>query len=148
MDSAISKIVTGIDFAIRTGAVPTSTVTSLLNVEPTRAFDQGDVYVGRERLGTTFHEVERARPWGVWHFCSSCFINTNSIEEHALFILAKFEPLRDAIQTLIDGQQCAVVITIWYVGRDGFFVSSATVARLASICEQIGITCWDHGDEE
>ena len=149
MSPEFRELVTGIDLAIRSDTLTVAAITSHVGVEATRAFDKGETYRGIERVGDgEFREVERARPWGVWHFCSSAFIKVNSVEEHALFLLGKLEHARDAIQSLIAGERCGVVIRIWYVGPDGFYISGPTAMRLASLCEEISVTCWETEETE
>ncbi len=142
-----SVVATQLDFAIRAEALRKDDITALLGIEPTRAFEKGERYLGRERTANgTFRSVERVRPWGVWHFCTQEFLKTGSVNEHALFLLGKLASARDNIRRLLSESEYRIIVTIWYVGPSGFSVSAEVMSQLASLCGEIGITCWEAGE--
>ena len=145
----LSDLVTQIDFAVRAETLQSNEITRLLGVIPTRAFEKGDPYVGREKSAEgAFREVERVRPWGVWHFSTAGLVKDNSVESHGIFLLDKLEPAKERIRRLTNDGEYRVVLNIWYVGPSGFTVSGSVMARLAELCEEITITCWEVDEVE
>jgi len=140
----LSTIMTHLDLGIRGEALRKDDITALLGIEPTRAFEKGEVYLGRERTADgAFRNVERVRPWGVWHFRTQEFITTDSVNEHALFLLGRFASVRDKIRGLLSDSGYHIMLTIWYVGPSGFSVSAEVMSQLAALCGEISITCWE-----
>ena len=82
--SRIKGAVTHMDFGIRSNHLQKNEMSALLGIEPTRAFERGEKYSGPERVGDgQFRQVERIRPWGVWHYNTSDFVRSNSLNDHA-----------------------------------------------------------------
>ena len=136
--------VSSIDFAIRSEILKIGDITKQLGVEPTRAFEKGVEYQGREKVGHEVRAVIRRHPWGVWHFDTAAFVTGGQPpEEHARFLLGQLEPASRAIQRLMADPMFTVLLTVWYVGPGGFEFVSSTVIRLAALCQRISITSWD-----
>ena len=147
-------VVTGMNLGIRSKLLRKDGITDLLGFEPTRAFEKGEKYVGRERVGVSksgenlLQTAERVRPWGVWHYSTSAFIQSDSLNDHASFLLEKLEAARDGIRQLIGDRDYYVALSIWYVGPAGFGVSSELMARLAGLSEEINVTCWETEEDD
>jgi hypothetical protein len=128
-------------------------ISKLLGFDTVRAFDKGDKYIGRERVGlgadgkNIIREVERTRPFTVWHLLTSHFVSSEQVDEHASVLLEKLEPATKAIQQLIESPNCEIGVSIWYMEGAGFSMKAALMARLVNLCEYITVTCWDDENE-
>jgi hypothetical protein len=143
MDSQ-SPVVSSINLAIRSDDLRIRHITEELGFEPTKAFEKGQEYQSVEKIGDDICPVTRCHPWGVWHFDTATFVTGGKlIEDHALFLLNRLESVSDRILALLTDSNYKVLLTIWYVGPGGFDLSSSTATRLASLCNEIRITCWD-----
>lgn len=147
-------VVTKMDFGIRSHKLRKDHITTLLALEPTCAYEKGEKYLGRERIGVDqlgknqIRTVERVHPWGVWHYCTFAFLKSDSLNDHASFLLEKLEPARDSIRQLIADSDYYVGLVIWYVGPAGFAISSDLMVRLADLSEEISVTCWETEEDD
>jgi hypothetical protein len=139
------RIATGIDFGIRSDSLDLESVSSLLGLNPTSGFEKGEPYVGREKRGPDIVTVDRIRPFGVWHFCTSESLHSNNVEDHAKLLVDALTPAKAAIAQMIADPQFYVRLTIWVLGYT-FDLSAACLASLSSFAEEVTITCWE--DEE
>lgn len=142
-----TTLTTHVDFAVRAKALRTEAITQLLGVQPTRAFQRGDEYIGKQKGAEGFEFVKRSWSFGVWHFSTTGLVASTLPHEHALFLLEKLEPALTEIQNLCMDPDYYVKITIWYVGPGGFYMPADVLRRLALICEDVAITCWDTEEE-
>lgn len=144
MTDAIPR--TQIDFAVRADSLCLHTITDLLGVEPTRGFERGDVYLGKQKTPKGIESVNRTRPFGVWHFCTAGQVAVNLLDEHASLILERLEPALDELQRICRNPDFFVKVTIWYVGPAGFSMQADLLRRLAAMCEEVSVTCWEVED--
>jgi hypothetical protein len=94
-------------------------------------------------------EVKRHRPsFGVWHFDTTFFVHHASLEEHALFLLERFEPIADKIVQLKGNSEYTVSLFWWHVGPAGFQIQSSILSRLAALSEWMSFTCWETVESE
>lgn len=135
-------IKTSVDFAIRSDILRLDDVSRQLGIVPTTAFEKGDWYLGREKVDGEIREVGRARPTGVWHYCSESESNSHLIDEHVQLLLRKLTPVKDAIRRFVDDDDYFVRVSLWYVGDGGFGLPSELFSALADFCEEIQVTCW------
>jgi len=140
------RIETGIDICVRSDILLLDDVSGWLGVKPTSGFEKGDAYVGREKRGSDIVTVDRVRPFGVWHFCTSKLSRSNSVEEHAKLFIDSLSPSRAAIARLIANPDFYVKISIWVVGYT-FDVSSTVLAELAGLAEDFTVSCWEEEEE-
>ena len=145
--SGTKPIATGIDICVRSDSLVLKNVTRLLGVNPTSGFEKGEVYIGRQKHGSDIVTVERVRPFGVWHFCTSESCRSNNVEDHARLLIETLTPAKTAIEQLIADPEYYVKITIWVLGYT-FDVSSACLASLSSFAEDFTITCWEDGEDD
>ena len=138
-----------IDFGIRSYDLRMDDIGRTLCLEPTKAFEKGEKYLGRERAPDGgVRNIDRVRPYGVWHYCTDEFIHSNSIDTHGLFLLGKLEPVAEHIHRYLADDTYFTQMTIWHVGAGGFNVSAGILCRLAALCEHFRIVCWESGAEE
>jgi len=135
-------IATGIDLCIRGDSLVLDNVSHLLGVKPTSGFEKGDAYVGREKRGSAIVTVNRVRPFGVWHFCTSELLQSNSVEEHVRLLIDTFSPSKAVITRLISDPSYSVQTSIWVLGYT-FCMSSAMLVELASFAEDCSVACWE-----
>ncbi len=145
--SRIKPIATGIDLCIRSDSLDLEHVSSLLGVKATSGFEKGDPYVGRQKRGPDIVTVDRVRPFGVWHFCTSESLHSNNVEEHAQFLIEALTPAKSAIARMIADPQFYVKITIWDLGYT-FDLSASCLASLSSFAEDVTVTCWENREED
>lgn len=143
--SGTKPIATGIDICVRSDSLILENVSRLLGVTPTSGFEKGETYVGRQKRGSEIVTVDRVRSFGVWHFCTAESLDSRNVEEHAKFLIETFTSARDTIQQLIADPNYYVKITIWALGYT-FDLTSASLAGLSSLAQDLTITCWE--DEE
>lgn len=145
--SGTKQISTGIDICVRSESLVLENVSRLLGVKATSGFEKGEPYVGRQKRGSDIVTVDRVRPFGVWHFCTSESLRSNNVQDHARLLIETLTPAKAAIRQLIADPACYVKITIWVLGFT-FDVSSACLAWLSSFAEDFTITCWEDEEEE
>lgn len=141
--SRIKPISTGIDLCIRSDSLDLEIVSFQLGIKPTSGFEKGQPYVGREKRGSEIVAVERVRPFGVWHFCTSESLHSNNVEDHVKLLVDALTPAKSAIARMIADPQFCVKITIWVLGYT-FDLSAACLASLSTFAEQVTITCWEN----
>ena len=143
--SRSEPITTGIDICVRSDSLILENVSRLLGVTPTSGFEKGEPYIGRQKRGSDIVAVDRVRPFGVWHFRTAESLDSRNVEDHAKFLIETFTSAKDAIQQLITDPHYYVIITIWSLGYT-FSLTSASLAGLSSLAQDVTITCWE--DEE
>lgn len=130
-----------IDLAIRGKELKLLDITQRLGMEPTYGFEAGDIPHLRKD-GQSFLPVPREAPVGVWHFLTTRELKYGELEEHGLFLVAKLEHAREAINQLIADPDYFVKISIWCSGYT-FEMSGQTLAKLSAFAEYVAVTCWD-----
>ena len=140
------EIATGIDLGIRSEKLITDDISQMLSVEPTLGYQKGHSYIGREKANSRIIEVRRTRAFGVWHFCTSQFMESDNLDELAQFLIVKFNNAKEAIHKLLENPDYSVIISIWYVGEGRFCIKSDLLAQLASMCEEVCITTWEQDE--
>ena len=134
---------THIDFGVTGSALHVSQVTALLNLTPTSAFDPNERYAGKVRVGGTIVSVEKNRPpFGVRHYSTENKIESQSVEDHARFLLNELRPAKHGIEKLLQSSEFDLRLSIWYVGPNGFDLSSETLGQLADICTNLTVRCF------
>lgn len=142
-------VVTQVYFSMRGERLFVRDITEQLGIEPTSGFDPHEPYEGRIKIGGEIRTVERNRPaFGTWHYRTEPCVSSLAIEDHALFLLAKFEPLEPILRSFLSGHDIHIRIRLWHVGSTGFDLSASTVARLARLCHAMSFNCFETGDEE
>jgi len=142
----LRKIAAGIDFGVRSDSLVVNEISRWFGVEPTCAFEKGDSYTGREKRGPSIVAVNRVRPFGVWHFCTSESLHSNNVNDHARLLIDTFTPAKSAIAQMIADPELYVKITIWVLGYT-FDISAVCLASLSSFAEDVTITCWDEKED-
>jgi hypothetical protein len=92
--------VTSLDFAVGDLSLRMDAITAMLAVSPTEAFDEGDIYEGRERRDGIIVPVSRTHHTGVWHYGTEHFVQSDSLDDHLRHFLAVFEPASAPIARL------------------------------------------------
>ena len=108
-------------------------ITSVLGVEPSRAFSRGEEYQTK-RSGI------RKRPIGHWSVSTEKIVQSTSIELHTLKLLEIFEHARTALKELQGSEDRRISVVLWWEGHEGhggFTISSDTFQRLSAVCEDI-----------
>lgn len=141
------RIATGIDICIRCDSLVLENISNLLGVKPTSGFEKGESYVGRQKCGSEIVNVNRVRPHGVWHFCTSESLRSKNVEEHARLLIDTLAPAKSEIKRLIDDPDHYVKITIWVLGYT-FDLAMPCLAALSSLAESLTITCWDDDEDD
>ena len=144
-NSASRRIITGIDLVIWSEHLHLQEISRLLGVTPTSGFEKGQTYIGREKRGSDIVNVERVRPFGVWHYCTSEVLDSRNVEDHAKLLAETFDSAKPALQQLISDPEYHVEITIWAAGYT-FCLSAEYLSLMALLAENVTITCW--GEEE
>jgi hypothetical protein len=113
-----------------------------LNLKPTKAWRQGDFYIGKMLCNTTntVVEVERQRATGLWLLSSENMINSLFLEDHATYLLELLEPNADILIKYINFNKYSVKFHIWWECKDahgGIQLSSDILNRISKICEGI-----------
>ncbi len=106
-------------------------ITSILGIEPTRAWAKGD---GFQSKGGT-----RNRPWGMWHLTTQDD-NSKSLESHCERLLGLLKGREGAIKALVARGDVYVDIAIWLnAGGEptGFQLRAETLRELSTYCESI-----------
>jgi hypothetical protein len=139
---------TQIDFAIRGKRLQLDQITNLLRITPTGGFNPNEPYIGRVKEGNAVVKIERRRPsFGVWHFCTEGLVSSESLEDHAQYLLTVLESAKVGIDELRHSQDYTAVLTMWHVGPAGFDIASETMSRLAALSSRIYITCFEVPEE-
>lgn len=122
----------GVSFGVRGQCLVPEFVSTLLGIPATRQFSKGDSH--------DTHSGPMTRPFGVWAIDSDSFLDSESIEEHATFILGKIEPCRQQVRNLLEDDKLRVFVAIWWEpegGQGGFTLKAATISRLASLANEV-----------
>jgi hypothetical protein len=144
-----TDVETQIDLFIRSDALNLGNITRFLGIEATSGFEAGAAYTGKTKIGGEIRDVERRYPcYGVWHFNTSLFMHHESLQEHALLLLERFEPVADRILQLKANPEYTVALILWHVGPAGFQFDSGILARLAKLSEWMSFTCWETEENE
>jgi len=141
------RIATGIDFGIRGDSLIPADISRALGISPTSGFEKGQPYVGRHKKGSEIATVDRIRPFGVWHFCTAEYLDSNEVEAHAEYLIETLTPAKTPISHLIVDPAYYLKITIWVLGYT-FDVSSTRLAGLLPFAEDFTITCWEEKDDD
>lgn len=138
---------THIDFSVTGPALQVSQITASLNLTPTSAFSPGERYTGKAKVGGTIVSVEKNRPpFGVWHYSTEHKIESQGVEDHARFLLHELRPAKNEIEKLLQSSEYVLRLSIWYVGPNGFDMSSETMGQLANICTNLTVRCFETDD--
>ena len=138
---------THIDFCITGSALYVSQVTALLDLTPTSAFNPNERYAGKAKVGGAIVSVEKNRPpFGVWHYSTENKIESQSVEDHARFLLNELRPAKHGIEKLLQSSEYDLRLSIWHFGPNGFDLSSETISQLASICANLTVRCFETND--
>jgi hypothetical protein len=139
---------THIDFCIKGPSLNTHLLTAFLGVSATSGFNPNEPYWGKEKRGGVLVSVERRRPpFGVWHFSTEGKISGKSVEDHARFLLASLQPARMKIESLLQSSAYETRLSIWYVGPNGFDISSDVLSQLTTLCTSFDVRFIESGDD-
>jgi hypothetical protein len=141
------KPATLIDLCIRGDDLQLNWITGRLGTHPTSGFNPNEPYLGKRKVGDEIRTVEVRRPFGVWHFSTEGLVASPLLQDHADFLLATLNPCEGAIGELIQAGY-HVRLYVWYVGPTGFDMSSATIARLASFCQDMTFKWFEASEDE
>ena len=119
-----------------------------IGIEPTRAFEKGDFFIGSQRIEGKMVDIERQRPRGVWQLSTLATVKTDIIVDHAESLLSQLEPKADAINTLKESQSLFSRISICHVGGGTFELPSDIMKRIALLCEEVSVTCWENDEQD
>jgi hypothetical protein len=143
------EVVSNIDLCIRSDALDLNHVTQILGVEPTSGWEPGATHVGDEEIDGEIRELRRPpRAFGVWHYNTSFALRHDSLQEHALILLERFEPVADQLRRFKERPDYSVSLSLWHVGPAAFSFDSSILARLAALSEWISFTCWTNEEAE
>lgn len=120
---------TNISFGINGEDVDPSSITTLLGIQPTKAFAKGDEF--NSRSGS------HKRGFGIWTLSSKGIIDSTSPEAHAKYLLQKLEPRAKEILNLSNEKSSRTYISFWWEAKDGhggFTLSSPILLRLSELC--------------
>jgi hypothetical protein len=123
-------------------------ITRSIGVEACRAYERGDFFIGRQRIDGRIVEIERQRPRGVWQVSTGAYLKSDRIVEHAESLLKLLEPKADTIAKLTESRLLFSRISICHVGGGDFTMPSELMKRLASLCDELSITCWEVDEPE
>ncbi|MBI3863714.1 MAG: DUF4279 domain-containing protein [Planctomycetia bacterium] len=138
---------THIDFCVRSDRLRLDEISQRLRMQPTHGFEPRDRFLATQRVGEEIRTIERRRPpYGTWHFRTEGLVLSESLLDHAEFLLTNLEPAAEAIRELISDSEYTVGIICWHVGPSGFQLPSPIFARLAALSEWISFTCWETND--
>jgi hypothetical protein len=123
-------------------------ITERLGIHPTSGFDPNEPYLGKRKVGDEIRTVETQRPpFGVWHFSTEGLVASPRLQDHAEFLLATLNPCEQAIVELMQtGFQ--IRLYVQYVGPTGFDVKAATMARLATFCQDMTFKWFEAEEDE
>ena len=123
-------------------------VQQAIGVSATRAFEKGEHYIGRQRVDGQVVEVQRIRPRGVWQFSTRTLIASDRILDHAKYLLEQLERKSSEIACLKESQNLFSRISICHVGSISFELPSDMTTRLAALCDEVAISCWEVDEEK
>lgn len=118
-------------------------IANATGLNPTRSFEKGDLYAGRQRISGRLVEVERRRPRGVWQLSTRAILDSCDIADHAIALLEKLEPVAGAFSEVKKAVGLFSRISICHVGSGSFEISSDLMQRLAALCDEVSIICWE-----
>lgn len=144
--SRIRPVATGIDFGVRSDSLVLADITQSIGVRPTSGFEKGEPYIGRQKVGSELVAINRVRPFGVWHFCTSEILITDDVEDHAKFLIQKLAPAKAAIMQFKADPTFYVRVSIWVCG-ESFVLPADCLAEIALLAENVSFTCWESQEE-
>lgn len=124
---------TNLTFLILGDTLVPNDISAALGVSPTTSYAKGAPY-DIPRVGL------RRRSTGHWSICTESVVDSDRLEEHARYLLAKLEPRAATIQGLLNERRYRVNMAVWWeidAEHGNFIVPSAVMARLAILCENI-----------
>lgn len=129
-----------VDFGIRSDVLDPQSVTTMLEIQPTRAWAKNEVYSGKTRDLATQQVVGvlRKRPWGIWAIDSKAFTASKRVEAHILYLLNLLEPRQAQINFFVNRpEEYAVSFYIHWEPKSGhgsYEISNATLGKMAALC--------------
>lgn len=115
-------------------------ITSLLEIQPSRAFGKGDEYIGHLDRNTS--GVQR-RPYGVWTLASIPAIASDDPLDHVLFIVNIIEPKIDIISELRNSRGLrtgAWISEARWEGKLGYGFPAELLTRLCRLCDDVSFS--------
>ena len=123
------------DFGFRSELLDVRKITKLLGIEPTRAWNKGDLFESRTGI--------YARPWGVWGLWTVDMVRDREIGPHIERMLHELEPKVDIIRRIAQDMQATRLIYFWWNSPGptaGYSVPSPMMLRLCALCDTLNFT--------
>lgn len=114
MDEFLTEI--SCEFIITSTQLAHEQITSLLNIQPTRAFDQGETSVSKHS-GSII-----TRPHTLWAFKTEVLRSEwidSSMSKHLTLLASIFEPKQSLLEELKDRFECERCLFIWINTEEG-----------------------------
>jgi len=145
----IRNDVTHISFGMSAHTLSPDIITEMMGIAPTHAFKKGDIYSSQVGIGHGRTEwVERKKVHGVWSYSTAAFVTSDELDDHAEYLLDKIEPAATRLHALLNDPKYHIGIWLWYIGHFTCSIRSDLMRRLASLCKEIVVTCWDVEDRK
>ncbi|HLL44602.1 MAG TPA: DUF4279 domain-containing protein [Segetibacter sp.] len=134
-----------IEYSIKTRNFSLTYIADILKVNPTRGFNFGDKYEGKQ-LNTDTKQIEsiiRQKPFTLWSFNSNSLTKSNRFEEHATQLLSLLTARISDIDKLLADKDSFEIIIFIYLTFDqeekhfGFGSTSTLFRQLADISHYI-----------
>lgn len=129
-----------VDFGIRSDVLDPQTVTTMLEIQPTRAWAKNEVYSSKTLDLATQQVVAvlRKRPWGIWAIDSKAFTASKRVEAHLLYLLNLLEPRQEEINFFVNRpEEYTVSFYIRWEPKSGhgsYEISNTTLGKMAALC--------------
>ena len=124
-----------VEFVVRGSGLTVADISARFGMSPTRGYNAGEPYTGKQRLGDKVVSVERQRPpFGLWELSSSNCLGGEPLDDHVFWLLDKLDPVASQVSDLVLSPDYEVTICLTQYYGCSFFVEAETIARLASYC--------------